>query len=149
MEPGVSVSRIALDNQLNANLLRRWIREAQPYGQTKTSPAFMPLAMPAASASASAAPGKDRPTDRHGHIRIEVPPRRWACCCGVADRAGPSMPGALARAAAMIRIDEIWLATEPLDMRTGPDKAWPTSSRCSVPPGLTARTCSPTAGATA
>ena len=23
----------------------------------------------------------------------------------------------------MIRIDEIWLATEPLDMRAGPDKA--------------------------
>lgn len=32
LEPGVSVSRIALDNQLNANLLRRWIREAQQAG---------------------------------------------------------------------------------------------------------------------
>ncbi|MAY09238.1 MAG: hypothetical protein CMI02_10795 [Oceanospirillaceae bacterium] len=71
LEPGVSVSRIALDNQLNANLLRRWIREAEQSGQTTTSPAFMPLALPAASTSA--APGKDRPADRHGHIRIEVP----------------------------------------------------------------------------
>lgn len=36
LEPGVSVSRIALDNQLNANLLRRWIREAEQAGQTTT-----------------------------------------------------------------------------------------------------------------
>mgnify|MGYP003715478079 FL=1 len=28
-----------------------------------------------------------------------------------------------ARTVAMIRIDEIWLATEPLDMRAGPDTA--------------------------
>jgi len=71
LEPGVSVSRIALDNQLNANLLRRWIREAEQSGQATTSPAFMPLAAPAASTST--APGKDRPVNRHGHIRIEVP----------------------------------------------------------------------------
>jgi len=70
-EPGVSVSRIALDNQLNANLLRRWIREAEQAGQATTSPVFMPLAVPAASTST--APGKDRPANRHGHIRIEVP----------------------------------------------------------------------------
>ncbi|WP_080531291.1 transposase [Alloalcanivorax xenomutans] len=48
-EPSVSVSRIALDNQLNANLVRRWIREAEQAGQTITSPAFMPLAVPVAS----------------------------------------------------------------------------------------------------
>ena len=71
LEPGVSVSRIALDNQLNANLLRRWIREAEQSGQNTTSPAFMPLAVP--TASTSAAPGGGRPADRHGHIRIEVP----------------------------------------------------------------------------
>ena len=69
LEPGVSVSRIALDNQLNANLLRRWIRETQQAGQASTSPAFMPLAVPAAQAPA----GRNRPADRHGHIRIEVP----------------------------------------------------------------------------
>lgn len=33
------------------------------------------------------------------------------------------MPGAAARAVAVIRIDQIWLATEPLDMRAGPDTA--------------------------
>src|SRR5699024_1948458 len=67
-EPGVSVSRIALDNQLNANLLRRWIREAE---QATASPAFMPLALPASSTSATH--GRDQPAGRHGRIRIEVP----------------------------------------------------------------------------
>ncbi|ERS07472.1 hypothetical protein Q668_21445 [Alcanivorax sp. PN-3] len=69
LEPGVSVSRIALDNQLNANLLRRWIREAEQSGQTTTSPAFMPLAVPVASS-----PGeRSRANGQNDHIRIEVP----------------------------------------------------------------------------
>ncbi|WP_133492915.1 transposase [Alcanivorax sp. 24] len=69
LEPGVSVSRIALDNQLNANLLRRWIREAEQTGQTTTSPAFMPLAVPVASSPAERSRAKES-----GHrIRIEVP----------------------------------------------------------------------------
>lgn len=29
LEPGVSVSRLALDNGINANLLRKWIKEAK------------------------------------------------------------------------------------------------------------------------
>ena len=33
------------------------------------------------------------------------------------------MPGASTRAVTVIRIDQIWLATEPLDMRAGPDTA--------------------------
>ncbi|MFT0138295.1 transposase [Alcanivoracaceae bacterium MT1] len=67
-EPGVSVSRIALDNQLNANLVRRWVRQAQQGGDT-ASPAFMPLALPAASAPVASA----QPVERRSHIRIEVP----------------------------------------------------------------------------
>ncbi len=35
----------------------------------------------------------------------------------------PSVRTIFAHVAAMIRIDEIWLATEPLDMRAGPDTA--------------------------
>lgn len=37
--PGMSVSRIALDNDLNANQLRRWIRESKQTGKN-LSPAF-------------------------------------------------------------------------------------------------------------
>ncbi|MCU5784968.1 transposase IS3/IS911 family protein [Alcanivorax balearicus MACL04] len=68
-EPGVSVSRIALDNQLNANLVRRWIREAEQAGQTITSPAFMPLAVPVASSP----PDRSCAKESDNRIRIEVP----------------------------------------------------------------------------
>lgn len=42
-QPGVSVARTALDNGLNANLVRRWIRDAQ--GRTVALPAFLPVPM--------------------------------------------------------------------------------------------------------
>ncbi|WP_350161567.1 hypothetical protein [Marinobacter salarius] len=42
-----------------------------------------------------------------------------------------------------IRIDEIWLATEPLDMRAGPTRPWPGLFRSLVQPGPTASTCLP------
>ena len=68
-EPGVSVSRIALDNQVNANLLRRWIREAEQADQATASPGFMPLALPAASSR----PEQSRTHGQSNRIRIEVP----------------------------------------------------------------------------
>jgi len=43
--PGASVSRIALDNDLNANLLRRWISESKKTGNG-LSPAFVPINLP-------------------------------------------------------------------------------------------------------
>ena len=49
--PEASVARIALDNDLNANLLRRWITESKQTGQ-QPSPAFVPINLPAAVASA-------------------------------------------------------------------------------------------------
>ncbi|MCH8551974.1 MAG: transposase [Natronospirillum sp.] len=63
-EPGASVSRIALDHQLNANMVRRWIREAEP-GAGRQSPGFVALPSPTASHQPSATSGKT--------IRIEVP----------------------------------------------------------------------------
>ena len=41
----------------------------------------------------------------------------------MAIRSGSSARGASTQPVAMIRTDEIWLATEPLDMRAGPDTA--------------------------
>ncbi|WP_413774368.1 transposase [Marinobacter sp. AN1] len=35
LAPGASVSRIALDNGLNANMVRRWIREVQRADKTR------------------------------------------------------------------------------------------------------------------
>ncbi|MEP0232255.1 MAG: transposase [Alphaproteobacteria bacterium] len=45
LEPGVSVSRLALDNGINANLLRKWIKAAQEAGpERRSSPsAFVPV----------------------------------------------------------------------------------------------------------
>jgi transposase-like protein len=63
-EPGVSVSRVALDHGLNANMVRTWIKaaNAQPSSQ---STSFVPLALPA--------PRPTPPKVAEGTIRIEVP----------------------------------------------------------------------------
>ena len=61
--PGASVARIALDNDLNANLLRRWITESKQSDQ-QLSPAFVPINLPAAVAPA---------VKNSNCIRIEFP----------------------------------------------------------------------------
>ena len=61
--PGASVARIALDNDLNANLLRRWIKESKQAGQQPT-PAFVPINLPAAATPAM---------QKNSSIRIEIP----------------------------------------------------------------------------
>ena len=64
-KPGASVSRIALDNGLNANMLRRWINEVRRAGnESSTTPAFVPVNL-----SAAATPV----VKKHRTIRIEVP----------------------------------------------------------------------------
>ncbi|MFE8073473.1 transposase [Marinobacteraceae bacterium S3BR75-40.1] len=64
-QPGASVSRIALDNGLNANMVRRWISESRRTGSNKT-PAFVPLNLPAVALE-----GKREPKPQT--IRIEIP----------------------------------------------------------------------------
>jgi transposase len=64
-KPGASVSRIALDNGLNANMLRRWINEARRAGnEPSTAPAFVPVKLPA---------GATPVVKKHRAIRIEIP----------------------------------------------------------------------------
>ncbi|EZQ18234.1 transposase [Halopseudomonas bauzanensis] len=65
-EPGASVSRVALDNGLHANLVRRWISESRRTDNALTSiPAFLPVNLPAPSTVANSKP--------HKNIRIEIP----------------------------------------------------------------------------
>jgi len=67
-EPGASVSRVALDHQLNANMVRRWISEARRAGDLRSpSPGFVPVSLPATADSI--AQSRTRP----GSIRIEIP----------------------------------------------------------------------------
>ncbi|PLX61061.1 IS66-like element accessory protein TnpA [Sedimenticola selenatireducens] len=62
-QPGVSVSRIALDNGLNTNMVRRWIRESKR-ADASDLPAFVPLLPAALPRPQSSGPGC---------IRIEIP----------------------------------------------------------------------------
>ncbi|WP_246258132.1 IS66-like element accessory protein TnpA [Pararobbsia alpina] len=71
--PGVSIAAIALHHQLNANLLRRWVEQAEGKKsgrsssspvcvQSTRSPAFVPVSLEANTA---------RPS-QSGEIRVEV-----------------------------------------------------------------------------
>ncbi len=67
LQPGVSIAAVALTNGLNANMLRKWVIEARkrslpapahpcrpvsvPDRGSPPAPAFVPLALPAASAA--------------------------------------------------------------------------------------------------
>jgi hypothetical protein len=57
------------------------------------------------------------------HHPYRNPPSWRAGCGGMASRSGSSVRGTFAQSVVMICIDEIWLVTEPLDMRAGPDTA--------------------------
>ncbi|MBU2872560.1 transposase [Marinobacter salexigens] len=64
-KPGASVSRIALDNGLSANMLRRWINEARRAGNgSSTAPVCVPVRVPAATPPV---------VEKHRAIRIEIP----------------------------------------------------------------------------
>ena len=69
LEPGASVSRISLDNGLNANMVRRWMSEAQRADKTPASPGFVPVNLPAATSAAS----HQSVSDKRSTIRIEIP----------------------------------------------------------------------------
>lgn len=70
LEPGASVSRISLDNGLNANMVRRWISEARRAPKTlTTTPGFMPVNLP----TVASAPSHQSVSDKRSTIRIEIP----------------------------------------------------------------------------
>ena len=64
-QPGMSMASVALAREINANLLRRWVREAELLQGAEearpalAAPAFVPVALPDHAAPA-------------GEIRIEV-----------------------------------------------------------------------------
>ena len=69
LQPGVSVARIALDNDLNANLVRRWISQAREDRSLPATPGFMPISL-----SAIASPPANRSVSNADNIiRIEIP----------------------------------------------------------------------------
>jgi transposase len=64
-QPGASVSRVALDHGLNANLVRRWIKVAED--RPSTTSAFVPVPLSAPhSAPVYSTPARDA-------VRIQIP----------------------------------------------------------------------------
>jgi transposase len=70
LEPGASVSRISLDNGLNANMVRRWISEARRADKASPkTPGFVPVNLPAIPSAS----GSSAVPDKRSTIRIEIP----------------------------------------------------------------------------
>lgn len=71
-QPGTSLSRVALDHALNANLVRRWVREAEMRSDERSStPGFLPLAMSSQPSVSARSSQPDQET-----LRIELPSPR-------------------------------------------------------------------------
>ena len=109
---GASVAGVAMAHGLNANLVHKWRRlERSKVVAAATPPipaqTFIPLviASPTVTAPTCAEPRE---------LRIEI--RRDDQLADVGHR---RVRRVAARTASMIRIDALWLATQPVDMRAG------------------------------
>ena len=109
-EPGASVASIAMSHGINANVVHKWRRLASGALPAVATPAFVPVT-PAGHLRAGA---------RHPH---RVAPRRHPDHAELAPGSGRSVRCLDVRVAAVIRVDALWLATEPLDMRSGTESA--------------------------
>jgi len=82
-QPGASVSGIALENGLNANLVRRWIKEAKAKGSLAPTAQFVALASPDESpkvARSGSEPVRITLPRAHGEVVIEWPSSEPAAC---------------------------------------------------------------------
>lgn len=109
LQPGATVSSVAIRHGINANVIRKWLplyRDQLP----AALPAFVPL---------RATP--KRPTAASVIIELSLGEQSVTVKWPVSD------PDGCARfvrgACPVIRIDSIWLATEPMDMRAGTETA--------------------------
>src|SRR6218665_853706 len=133
-EPGASLARIALSHGINANVVHKWRRQAGGALPVMGAPSFVPVPLPpAAHPPPPDLPIPPRPGATPPPPTPPLPPTHPAPPrAGHPDRAAPRRPQRLsdlalgrsravrrvdARAAQVIRIDALWLATEPLDMR--------------------------------
>jgi len=112
-QPGASIASVALSHSLNANLVHKWIR-VKTQKNTALQPAFIPLPMQLAGANSQAA---------SSNICVEIPHPRGTVKVSWRDRKRGCLRDLSSRPVAMIRIDSIWLATEPMDMRAGTETA--------------------------
>lgn len=67
LHPGVSVAAVALANGLNANMLRKWVREHRQAGGSDKSGTELPVGLPS-----TMVPVKGAPNAPVAEIRIDV-----------------------------------------------------------------------------
>ena len=75
LEPGVSVSAVALEHGINANLLRKWIDKHRDEAGVHGTPALLPVTIePTDATSPSSAPmiAAPAPSETNAIIEIEV-----------------------------------------------------------------------------
>jgi transposase len=73
LEPGVSVSAVALKHGINANLLRKWIDKHRAAAGVRGAPALLPVTIePTETASPATVPVIAPPTPREGNASIEI-----------------------------------------------------------------------------
>lgn len=123
-QPSTSVAAVALANGLNANMLRRWLRDSDTAGAARSEaglsrdaalPAFVQLPMPTPPSLPTAAPAQTG-----GRVEVEI--SKWndrACEPAV----GQPQRCLAARGHGVIRVDAVWMAVQPLDMRLGTEAA--------------------------
>lgn len=76
--PGVSIASVALANEINANLARRWIKEHEAASrpavtpQAAPSPALVPVSVQAPDPIVPALPQDLRVEIRHHHTVVQV-----------------------------------------------------------------------------
>ncbi|GHD04942.1 hypothetical protein GCM10007320_66370 [Pseudorhodoferax aquiterrae] len=113
-------------NDINANLVRRWVKEAEVGAEIepgtaaseakKLAPATTPTLKVLASADSDSGPAC---RGRHPH---RTAARRGERQGDVAGKCSKRMSDLDARAASMIRIDALWLSAKPIDMRAGAER---------------------------
>ncbi|WP_080572972.1 IS66 family insertion sequence element accessory protein TnpB [Xanthomonas citri] len=107
LQPGATVSSVAISHGINVNVIRKWMPLYR--NQPATIPAFVPL---------KAAP--KRPAEASVIIELPMRPSDHSEMANLRPRGLRAIyPGC----GSMIRIEAIWLATEPMDMRAGTETA--------------------------
>jgi len=110
-QPGASIACIALSHSLNANLAHKWIR-LQAQKSTALQSALVPLPVPLTGANLHPASSNIFVEIQHprGTVKVNWPTENAACATFLRDLL------------AMIRIDSIWLATEPMEVPAATEK---------------------------
>jgi transposase len=74
LEPGVSVSAVALEHGINTNLLRKWIDKHRDQAGASRTPALLPVTITTPQPAPSLAPPRETDSSIHtdSSIQIEV-----------------------------------------------------------------------------